>query len=171
MSAGLYKKIIFVMGVSGSGKSTVGQLVANKLSMPFIDADDHHLPSSIEKMAQGIPLSDSDRMPWLTAINKLAIEHLGSGSGVVIACSALKKKYRDQLNQSVEANVNWVYLKGDYDLIFERMKTRSDHFMGASMLKSQFEILQEPEHAITVDIAASLSNVVDSAVAALTNHN
>ena len=159
------------MGVSGSGKSTVGQLVADKLSMPFIDADDHHLPSSIEKMAQGIPLSDKDRMPWLTAINNLAIEHLDLSSGAVIACSALKKKYRTQLNQSIETNVNWIYLKGDYDLIFERMKTRSDHFMGASMLKSQFEILQEPKDAITVDIAGSLSNVVGNTVAALSEHN
>ena len=159
------------MGVSGSGKSTVGQLVADKLSMPFIDADDHHLPSSIEKMAQGIPLTDIDRMPWFPVIHELVIEHLGLSSGAVIACSALKKKYRTHLNQSIESNVKWVYLKGSYDLIFERMKARSDHFMGTSMLESQFETLQEPEDAITIDIAASLSSVVDNTVAELAKDN
>ena len=146
------------MGVSGSGKSSIGQLLADELSIPFLDADDYHLSSSIEKMSKGIPLSDNDRMPWLAQINKMAIDHFDSG--VVIACSGLKKKYRTELNQSIESDVFWVYLKGDYDLIFERMKNRCDHFMGATMLKSQFETLEEPVNAIAIDIDDSRGNIV-----------
>ena len=159
MKSLLSKKVIFVMGVSGCGKSSVGQLLADELSISFVDADDYHPQSNIEKMSQGVPLTDSDRMPWLDQVNKIAAKHLESG--VVIACSALKEKYRTQLNQSIEPNVVWVYLKGDYDLIFNRMKNRKDHFMSSGMLKSQFETLQEPENAIIVDIANSLEHVVD----------
>jgi len=148
------------MGVSGSGKSSVAKLLAKELSMAFIDADDHHIPSSIEKMSKGIPLTDSDREPWLKRMNKIAINHLDSGA--VIACSALKKKYRQRLNQRIESNVNWVYLKGDYDLIFKRMKNRKSHFMNADMLKSQFDALEEPEDAIVINIANSLEGIVEN---------
>jgi len=146
------------MGVSGCGKSSVGQLLASELSIAFIDADDHHPQNNINKMSQGIPLTDSDRRPWLNQVNKAALRC--SDSGAVIACSALKEKYRDQLSQSIELSSIWVYLKGDYDLIFNRMKKRTGHFMDAGMLKSQFQALQEPVNAITVDIANSLEDVV-----------
>ncbi len=162
MATGLSKKIIFIMGVSGCGKSSVGQLLADELCIPFVDADDHHLPSNIEKMSQGIPLLDSDRAPWLAQINEIALKHLDSGA--VIACSALKKKYRTQLNQSIESNVIWVYLKGDYNLIFERMKKRNGHFMDADMLKSQFETLEEPVNAIAINIAGSLETIVSEII-------
>ena len=113
MKNDLAQKVIFVMGVSGSGKSSIGQLLANELSIPFIDADDHHPPSNIKKMSQGIPLQDSDRFPWLDILHEIAVKHIGSGC--VIACSALKEIYRTQLNKSIESSVEWIYLKGSYD--------------------------------------------------------
>jgi len=152
------KKIIFIMGVSGCGKSSVGQLLADELSTVFIDADDHHLPANIEKMSQGTPLTDEDRAPWLDKINQIATEHLTTGA--VIACSGLKETYRKRLVKSIEKHAVWVYLKGDYDLIYRRMKDRKGHFMGAAMLKSQFDTLQEPSDAVVVDIANSLERVI-----------
>jgi len=159
------KKIIFIMGVSGCGKSSVGQLLADELSTVFIDADDHHLPANIEKMSQGTPLSDEDRAPWLDKINQIATEHLATGA--VIACSGLKETYRKRLVKSIETHSVWVYLKGDYDLIYRRMKDRKGHFMGAAMLKSQFDTLQEPSDAVVVDIANSLERVVRDIVLGL----
>lgn len=152
------QKVIFVMGVSGSGKTSVGQLLAKELAIPFFDADDHHPPSNIEKMSRGIPLNDEDRKPWLNNLHQIAVEHISSGC--VITCSALKEIYRKRMNQSIESNVLWVYLKGSYDLIFERMKKRKNHFMNTKMLKSQFETLEEPTDAINIDIADSLEVIV-----------
>ena len=146
------------MGVSGSGKTSVGQLLAKKLAVPFFDADDHHPPSNIEKMSVGIPLNDDDRKPWLDNLHKIAVTHVDSGC--VITCSALKAVYRKRLIQSIESNVVWVYLKGNYDLIFERMKKRANHFMSAEMLKSQFETLEEPKNSINIDIEDSLEVIV-----------
>lgn len=154
----LCKKVIFIMGVSGTGKSTVGRLLSNELSVPFIDADDHHLPSNIKKMSQGIPLTDDDRIPWLDQINQIALKHLGLGA--VIACSALKKEYRARLSQSIEQNLTWVYLQGSYGLIADRMKNRKGHFMNVRMLKSQFETLQEPNNAMTINVANSPEIIV-----------
>lgn len=159
MEKEISKSVIFIMGVSGSGKSTIGHLLSRELSIPFIDADDHHPESNIEKMSQGIPLNDSDRMPWLKTLNKIAIEHLRTGC--VIACSALKVDYRSILNQSLENNVFWVYLKGSYDLINERMNNRVDHYMEAAMLKSQFDALEEPDDVLTIDIANSLDYITE----------
>lgn len=150
MKTDLAKKVIFVMGVSGSGKTSIGQLLANDLSIPFIDADDHHPPSNIEKMSRGIPLEDSDRAPWLDILHGIAVKHLNTGC--VIACSALKEIYRRRLSQSIESSILWVYLKGSYELIFERMNSREGHFMGAKMLKSQFDTLEEPQNAIDINI-------------------
>lgn len=146
------------MGVSGSGKTSVGQLLANELSIPFIDADDHHPPANIEKMTQGIPLVDSDREPWLDRLHEIAVDHLSSGC--VIGCSALKAVYRKRLSRSIESDTAWVYLKGSYDQIFQRMQNRTDHFMDAKMLKSQFETLEEPANAIIMDIGDSVEVIV-----------
>ena len=146
------------MGVSGSGKTSVGRLLANELSVPFIYSDDHHPPANIEKMSQGTPLTDSDREPWLDRLHEIALDHINSGC--IIACSALKEVYRRRLIHSIESNVLWVYLKGSYDLIFERMKNREDHFMDAKMLRSQFEALEEPENAINIDIADTMEGIV-----------
>lgn len=141
------------MGVSGSGKTSIGQLLANELAVPFMDADDHHPPANIEKMSQGSPLNDEDRKPWLDKLHELAVAHLDHGC--VITCSALKEIYRNQLSQNIAPHIQWIYLKGTYDLIFERMKARSNHFMDAAMLKSQFETLEEPKNAIEIDIVSS----------------
>jgi len=158
MNKDLTKKVIFIMGVSGSGKTSVGRLLAKELSLPFFDADDYHPPSNVEKMSQGIPLDDMDRKPWLDNLHELAVIHFNSGC--VITCSALKEVYRQRLTQSIAANIQWIYLKGGYDLIFKRMKKRAKHFMNPEMLKSQFEILEEPENAINIDIVDSLEVII-----------
>jgi len=143
-------KVIIVMGVSGSGKSSIGQLLAEELFIPFIDADDYHPKSNVEKMSQGIPLNDTDRIPWLNALNLVAIDNVHNGC--VIACSALKKDYRSRLGQSIESNILKVYLKGSFDVIYDRMQNRKEHFMGAEMLKSQYDTLEEPEDALVISI-------------------
>jgi len=145
------------MGVSGSGKTTVGEILAEELAIPFIDADDLHPPSNIDKMSEGTPLDDNDRAPWLKAVNTVAVRH--SSTGCVIACSALKEDYRLTLSEDIDSQVVWVYLKGTFDQIFERMKNRKNHFMEAGMLQSQFETLEEPKNAIVVDISKSLEDV------------
>ena len=152
------KQIVFIMGVSGSGKTTVGRRLADELSVRFIDGDDYHPPSNIEKMSHGIPLNDADRQPWLSKLNELAKSQMSSGC--VIACSALKEIYRVQLIESIDTHLIWVYLKGDYDQVFERMKGRKDHFMDTEMLRSQFEILEEPSNAIEVDINNTIEVIV-----------
>jgi len=159
------KKVIFIMGVSGSGKTTIGQLLAQELSIPFIDADDHHSEYNIEKMSQGVPLTDRDRKPWLQEVNRVAIEHFNSSG--VIACSALKKDYRRQLEKSIETKVIWVYLKGSFEQIYERMKSRPHHYMRAGMLESQFDALQEPMNALVIDIRDSPAVVIEKIKAQL----
>lgn len=139
------------MGVSGSGKSTIARHLAMALEMPFADADDFHPLANVEKMSQGIPLQDEDRQGWLKAIHTFAQKAL-KDRGVVIACSALKEKYRQTLQHQIEQHVYWVYLKGTYQLILARMQQREDHFMPESLLKSQFETLEEPQNALILDI-------------------
>jgi len=139
------------MGVSGCGKSTVGAALAQKLGIPFLDADDFHPPANREKMEQGIALTDSDRMPWLELLATELSNHSKS-RGAVLACSALKQRYRDKL-KIPNANTRFVYLKGEIELISERMKARN-HFMPVALLQSQFDALEEPvkDEAITVSI-------------------
>ena len=139
------------MGVAGSGKTTIGELLAARLRSTFVDGDSFHPPTNVEKMSQGIPLTDADREPWLAAIHARIVDALARGEQLVIACSALKQKYRDTLGQNVE--LTWVYLKGTEQLIFARLKARSHHYMKAGMLASQFADLEEPTDAIAVDIA------------------
>lgn len=146
-------KVLFVMGVSGSGKSLIGNQLAQELDIPFIDADDHHPEANIQKMAEGIPLNDEDRIPWLSTLNQLAREKYTKGC--VIACSALKEDYRLRLMKSIESRTIWIYLRGSYDQIFERMSKREGHYMGANMLQSQFDALEEPENVITMSITDS----------------
>lgn len=143
-------KVIFVMGVSGSGKTLIGKGLAQELGIPFVDADDHHPEVNIRKMSQGIPLNDEDRIPWLDELNRLAKDHYKNGC--VIACSALKEDYRFRLMKSIEPRTIWIYLKGSFDEIFARMSKRTDHFMGANMLQSQFDALEEPDNAVAVSI-------------------
>ena len=139
------------MGVAGSGKTTIGELLAARLRSTFVDGDAFHPQANIEKMSHGIPLTDADRGPWLAAIHVRIVDALACGEQLVIACSALKQKYRDTLGQGVE--LTWVYLKGTEELIFARLKARSHHYMKTGMLASQFADLEEPTDAIAVDIA------------------
>jgi gluconokinase len=143
--------IIVIMGVAGAGKSTVGQLLARELHSEFLDGDSLHSPENIAKMTQGIPLTDADRAPWLAAIHRRILESFQGGEGLVVACSALKRRYRDALDRGVA--ITLVYLKVGEELIRERLEQRKHHFMNAQMLASQFADLEEPADAIVIDAA------------------
>ena len=148
------------MGVSGVGKSTIGLLLSMELNTPFFDGDDYHPKENIEKMSSGKPLNDDDRYDWLVTINKLAKEHLKKGSCIIV-CSALKQRYRDILSQGIETNTKWVNLSGTFDKILERINNRKDHFMTSDLLKSQFDTLEIPKNAITVDVELSPNEIVN----------
>jgi len=155
--------IVVVMGVSGSGKTALGQRLAARLGCEFIDADDHHPKENVAKMAAGVPLDDADRWPWLDALNALLRARRGS---VVLACSALKRVYRERLCAGID---DWrlVYLKGSIEQIRDRLAERRHRYMPASLLESQFATLEPPDAAITVDIAQPLAACVESVLAAL----
>lgn len=155
-----------IMGVSGCGKSTVGQALADALDCPFYDGDDFHPPENVAKMASGNPLNDDDRAPWLAALHDLLLAHAQKGETAVLACSALKKKYREQL-WSGNDTVVFVYLQGDFDLIWERMQMRQNHYMKAEMLQSQFDTLEVPgeQEAFIVPITRSVEDMVDTIAA------
>jgi len=140
------------MGVSGSGKSTIGAMLAHSLGWQFFDGDTFHPPANIEKMTAGIPLTDDDRLPWLDAIGSAVRKLLSERRSAVIACSALKHRYRDRLRIDAEA-VAFVYLRASLSVLLERLKHRQGHFMKADMLKSQLETLEEPGNALCVDAA------------------
>jgi len=143
--------IVIIMGVSGSGKTTVGQLLAQELSWKFYDADDFHSAANKDKMWRGVPLTDEDRVDWLTSLQKLLNQKLEAKQSIVLACSALKQDYRNLLR--VNNEVRFVYLQGTYQQIEARMKERNDHYMKPEMLASQFAILEEPTDALIVDIS------------------
>jgi len=150
MSDARHPPTLVVMGVSGSGKTTLGRALAERLGLPFADADDYHPATSIAKMACGSPLNDADRSPWLAKLADLLREH-AEKTGIVLACSALKRVYREQLRHSGAA-LGFVYLRGSYEVVERRMQQRSGHFMKPVLLPSQFEALEEPRHAIVVDV-------------------
>jgi gluconokinase len=137
-------QFVIVMGVSGSGKTSVGQSLATRLRWQFYDADAFHPTQNVEKMAQGIPLTDIDRYPWLKRLHDLIQEHLAAGKPGVLACSALKKQYRDLLREE-NSGLGFVYLHSDFKTIWQRMEARVGHYMKAEMLQSQFDILEEPD--------------------------
>lgn len=151
--------IIVVMGVAGSGKTTVGTMLAEAMKCQFLEGDSLHSEQNIEKMRQGIPLTDADRAPWLEAIHTRIVESLQRGLDLVVACSALKQQYRKQLSRGVP--ITWVYLKGSPSLIRARLRHRRDHFMKADMLASQFDALDEPADALVVDVSATPSAIVE----------
>lgn len=138
-------KAYVVMGVSGCGKSTVGEALAKQLNGVFYDADAFHPPENIAKMSAGIPLMDADRAPWLARLAELLTNELEAGHTAVLACSALKKSYRDQLR--VSPDVQFIYLEGSFDLIWQRMQARQNHYMKADLLHSQFAALEPPAPA------------------------
>jgi len=143
--------IIILMGVSGSGKTTIGERLAQVLGWPFYDGDQFHPPANIVKMQQGMPLTDADRWPWLHALRACIETWVQQGMSAVLACSALKQAYREYLIID-EDEVKLVYLRGDYDLINERLAQRQGHFMPPGLLASQFAALEEPERGVVVDI-------------------
>ena len=157
--------VIILMGVSGCGKTTVGKRLSQKVGLPFYDADDFHPPENVEKMKSGQPLNDDDRQPWLEILSDRISEWNRSG-GAILACSALKRSYRTIL-QSKSKDVQFVYLKGDRDLILDRMKKRIGHYMPPKLLDSQFNALEEPENAITVSSEPSPEEVVERIVSRL----
>lgn len=153
---------IVVMGVSGSGKSTVGAALAQRLRVPFADADDFHPPANIEKMKAGHPLDDDDRYPWLEAIGHWLGAHCGDGG--VMSCSALKRRYRDQLREHC-AGTQFLHLSGTPEVIGARQASRPGHFMPASLLASQFdtlEPLEEDEAGVVIDVGQSIDSIVDT---------
>lgn len=155
---------VIIMGVSGSGKTTVGEKVAQRLGWPFYDADNFHPKENVAKMSSGTPLNDKDRKPWLEALNQLIAKTLEQNQSLVVACSALKEKYRQHLAKGHEQQTKFVYLEGDFETIYTRMQTRQ-HFMKPTMLKSQFETLERPKKAIAVDIRQSEAEVVEAILA------
>lgn len=156
------KKIFYIMGVSGTGKTTVGLLLAEALNLQFFDGDDFHPKANVAKMAAGKPLNDQDRKGWLQKLNNLAIEN--KNQGAVIACSALKKNYRDQLTEGLHDKAVFVYLKGSFEEVRARLKNRKGHFMPITLLESQFESLEPPNDAIVVLISQSPDQIVESIV-------
>ena len=151
--------IIVLMGVTGSGKTAVGQNLAASLGWQYFDADEFHSAANIEKMKSGVPLNDADRKPWLESLQRVIRDSLKNAEPAVLACSALKKSYRDML--LIDERVRFVYLKGDYDLIKERLRARSDHYMNPNLLDSQFETLEEPNDALQIDIGSSPDAIVE----------
>jgi gluconokinase len=158
--------VLVLMGVSGSGKSTVGALLAARLQRAYAEADDFHPAANVAKMASGHPLTDEDRRPWLAAIARWIDERIARGEPAVVTCSALKRKYRDVLRRS---EVQVVYLRGSRDLIAQRLASRHGHFFDPDLLTSQFADLEEPaadEQVVSVDIGGTPPEIVDAIVAA-----
>jgi len=147
-----------LMGVAGSGKTTIGRALAAQLGWKFYDADDFHPPANIAKMARGLPLDDADRLPWLETLRALVRDRLARGERAVLACSALKAGYRAHL--LLDERVKLVYLKGNFDFIQKRLANRRGHFMSAAMLESQFAALEEPARESHLDIDATPDEIV-----------
>lgn len=151
--------ILLVMGVTGSGKSTVGKMLAERLGWPFLEADDFHSAANKAKMHQGVPLTEADRLPWLEAIHAELVAQDKAGENVVLACSALSKKYRHVLVANLE--VKLIYLRGSKTLIAGRLRKRTHHFASESILDDQFAVLEEPQNALVVGIEEEPEKIVE----------
>lgn len=158
-------RVYVIMGVSGSGKSTVGRALADALGAPFYDGDDFHPPQNVAKMASGTPLDDTDRAPWLARLRDLLAAHLAKGETAVMACSALKRAYREMLRGGSD-RVVFVYLQGDFDTLWQRMALRPDHFMKPEMLRSQFATLEEPtsQEALCLPVGQDVLSLVTAII-------
>jgi gluconokinase len=153
-------RVIVLIGVSGSGKTTVGRLLSQELGWKYYEGDDFHPQANVEKMKNGVPLNDADRRPWLETLRDLIRNCLEGGDSAVVACSALKESYREFL--LVDERVFLIYLKGDYELIQQRLSKRRGHFMKPNLLASQFAALEEPEAAMQVYVSLSPGEIVKS---------
>jgi carbohydrate kinase (thermoresistant glucokinase family) len=154
--------IVILFGVSGAGKTTVGQLLADELGWKFYEGDDYHPQANIDKMHAGVPLTDEDRQPWLESLRELIERCLAAKENAVLACSALKKSYRSYLR--VNEEVKFVYLSGSYELIANQLRQRHGHFMNPELLQSQFAALEEPEPAegvIVIELGGTPRELVD----------
>ena len=158
--------VIIVMGVSGSGKTTIGKALADALHWGFSDADNFHDPENVEKMRGGIALTDKDREPWLQAIRAAIEQWRRDEGGHVLACSALKESYREILGRN-DPDVKFVYLQGDFDLISRRLKERKSHFFNAALLRSQFDTLEIPRDALIVDISGEPHEIARTIIEAV----
>ena len=159
--------IVVLMGVSGSGKTTVGKVLAEKLDWPFADADDFHPAANIEKMQRGSPLTTKDRCPWLRSLREYIDAVAERGEDLVLACSALSHDYREYLTADNSKHVRYVYLKGSKELIAKRLEERRGHFMPSSLLHSQFEVLEPPQDALRMDIAPDPATIAERIIHAL----
>lgn len=165
MSVDAWRAIV-VMGVSGCGKTSVGEDLAAGLGLAFVEGDKLHPPQNVARMSQGIPLTDDDRWPWLDAIGRTIAASLAEGKSLVVSCSALRKAYRDRLRESAGGGLAFVFLKGSRDLLLARMAARENHFMPVSLLDSQLATLEDPSGepgVVTVDIDASVERIVADA--------
>ena len=151
--------IVIVMGVVGAGKTTVGKLLASELGWQFADADDFHPASNVQKISHGIPLTDEDREPWLDRLRIAILKWISNGKSTVLACSALKRGYREKLQAAPE--VRFVFLKGSAALIAQRLRARHGHFAGEAILASQLADLEQPENAVTVDVSGTPQQIVN----------
>jgi len=156
-------KVIFIMGVAGSGKTTIGKLLATKTGFTFYDADDFHPRQNIDKMKNGQALTDEDRWPWLQNIHSFISKAIDSHS-VIVACSALKQVYRNCLSNGITNQCRWVFLKGDFETILYRMQKRTGHFMPAALLQSQFDIVEHPSNSIEIDILKTPGEIADQII-------
>jgi gluconokinase len=157
--------VILVMGVTGAGKTTVGTLLAQQLDWQFLDADDFHPPENIEKMKHGIPLTDADREPWLAAIHKALLDYAAKNQNVVLACSALKQKYREKLAAGLDLRI--CYLKGSFEEISSHIEHRTGHFAGEAILAGQFADLEEPDDALVLNTSAAPEENISEALTKL----
>ena len=152
--------IYIITGVAGSGKTTFGKLLAQKLNLPFFDADNFHPASNVQKMHEGLPLNDSDRQPWLNRLAENIFAWQQEG-GAVLACSALKERYRKSLMAVPSSEITWIYLKAPRELIASRLSRRKNHFFNARLLDSQFEALEEPAYGVHLDVTNNTEELLD----------
>ena len=157
---------VIIMGVAGCGKTTLGHALSERLHATFLDADDFHPAVNVEKMRVGSPLNDEDRWPWLASLNRELRERAQRGERVVLACSALKLRYREAIGAQL-AHIDWIFLDGSFAVIAERMRARAHHYMPESLLSSQFEALERPENAIHISIELSPAEQLEAALSVL----
>ncbi|UII24961.1 gluconokinase [Fulvivirga maritima] len=152
--------VIIIMGVTASGKTTIAKALSEKTNIPYYDADQYHSEANILKMSDGIPLTDEDRKEWLESLS-VEIAKWQQNEGAILACSALKKTYRQKLQSKSELPIQWIYLKVPQEIIQERIEARKNHFMNKSLVASQFAILEPPENGYTVDGTNSTEKIIE----------